>query len=131
MDIYTAGIIIVSVVAAAWVASAYFDYRKKALSYESQTVSNKKKGSFESQLDNLDMAKKQAVAIYNEQAAICSQKFKEGKMTEKDGQEILKPFKEKIEWLEKIEKYEPLARVGAKTGDKIVSAINKAVDGIG
>jgi hypothetical protein len=121
----------------AYTISRYIDYKKKQLSVE--TVSAKK-GTQSKKLvdwvDDIPMALDQAQQLYDEQLATANaqygKKVQDGSITVEQAQKevtaIMKPLKERIDFLNTAKKYEPLVRVGAHVGDKVIKTIEKSFD---
>lgn len=128
MDLYVFGIVVALIVAVALIVNNIIEYKKRAISIQSKVINKDKNGShFQDYLDNLPMAKQQAINIYNQQLAECTK----NKLTQEQAEAVLKPLLDKIKLLESIEKYEPLARAGAMIADTGVNAVQKVLKDIG
>jgi len=120
------GIIVLVILCGTWIVGRIFDYKKKSLTIPMNNGGKKGK-SFSDMLDNLPQALKYANQIYDEQLKICNEKG----MTEEQMIPILKPLKDRIDFLRTVEKYEPIARVGADIADVGAASVKKIVKELG
>lgn len=93
---------------------------------EVQEQKDNKGNKFQNYIDNVPFALQQLQKLYEEQYNALPKE-----MNDDDKKKTLKPIADRINLLQKVQDYEPLARVGADIADKGVKVINKWMDKLG
>lgn len=136
MDIYDVVVIVTFCGTGAYVMGKFLTLRTKQAQSNSLTMAKQGQRSktLSDMVNDVPMALQQAQALYDEQLQIAQQQALEAvqarRMTEEQAKqrimEVMKPLKDRIDWLQRAQKWEPVVRVGARIGDNVIKGIEKA-----